>query len=152
VTTQWREVATSTTPPGQLRQNGDVISISPVVLVSNYLKALSTADPDLAISLFTPDGVVDSPLYGGQPARDFYLALFADTPESVLTLRETLLSADANTLAFWFDFDWVLANGTPAPFTVVDVAELDEGGLVRCLHIVYDTHPIRGAWHLQNQG
>ncbi|MCI4659297.1 nuclear transport factor 2 family protein [Cryobacterium zhongshanensis] len=127
-------------------------SISPDVLVSTYLKALSTADADLAINLFTPDGVVDSPLYGVQPARDFYPALFADTAESVLTLRETLLSADAKTLAFWFDFDWVLANGTPAPFTVVDVAELDEGGLIRRLHIVYDTHPIRGSWQIQNQG
>lgn len=49
------------TPHGALRQDRHVNSISPDVLVSTYLKALSTADADLAINLFTPDGVVDSP-------------------------------------------------------------------------------------------
>jgi hypothetical protein len=127
-------------------------SLSPDALVEAYLGALSSADAELAISLFVPDGVVESPLYGRQAAADFYPALFADTAASVLTLRKTLLSADATTVAFLFDFDWVLANGTPAPFTVVDVAELDESGLIQRLHIVYDTHPIRGSWMEQNQG
>lgn len=120
-------------------------------LVDAYLRALSSADAELAISLFAAGGIVDSPLYGQQSASDFYPALFADTAASVLTLRKTLLSADAATVAFWFDFDWVLANGTPAPFTVVDVAELDENGLIQRLHIVYDTHPIRDSWIEQNR-
>lgn len=120
--------------------------------MSTYLGALSAAESALAISLFAPGGVVQSPLYGNHAARDFYPALFADTSESVLTLRETLVSADGRTLAFWFDFDWVLTNGTPAPYTVVDVAELDGSGLIRSLHIVYDTHPIRDSWQRQNQG
>ncbi|CAL4861154.1 nuclear transport factor 2 family protein [Microbacterium sp. MM2322] len=127
-------------------------SLSPDDLVQTYLRALSYADAELAASLFTPDGVVDSPLYGMQAARDFYPALFADTASSVLTLRKTLVSADAATVAFWFDFDWVLANGTPAPFTVVDVAEIGEDGLITRLHIVYDTHPIRESWVAQNEG
>jgi hypothetical protein len=45
----------------------------------------------------------------------------------------------------------VLADGTPAPFTVVDVAELDEHGLISRLHIVYDTHPIRQSWENQRR-
>jgi hypothetical protein len=32
----------------------------------------------------------------------------------------------------------------PAPFTVVDIAELTEDGLIANLHIIYDTSPIRG--------
>ena len=119
-------------------------------LVDTYLRALSIGDVPLAVSLFTPDGVVDSPLYGELPAREFYPALFADTAESVLTLRKTLLSNDGATIAFWFDFAWVLADGVPAPFTVVDVAELQHG-LIRTLHIVYDTHPIRDAWARQHE-
>ena len=119
-------------------------------LVDTYLRALSTSDIDLAVSLFTPDGIVDSPLYGELPAREFYPALFADTAESVLTLRRTLVSEDAATIAFWFDFGWVLADGAPAPFTVVDVAELRDG-LISRLHIVYDTHPIREAWTRQHE-
>jgi hypothetical protein len=127
-------------------------ALSPDALVEAYLSALSSADAELAISLFAPDGIVDSPLYGQQAASDFYPALFADTAASVLTLRKTMLSADAATIAFWFDFDWVLANGTPAPFTVVDIAELGENGLIQRLHIVYDTHPIRDSWVEQNRG
>jgi hypothetical protein len=131
------------------RQNGEMESPTDT-LVDTYLRALRTSDIDLAVSLFTPDGIVNSPLYGELPAREFYPELFADTAESVLTLRKTLLSEDAATLAFWFDFGWVLADGAPAPFTVVDVAEL-QSGLISRLHIVYDTHPIRDAWARQHE-
>jgi hypothetical protein len=130
------------------RQNGEMESPSDT-LVDTYLRALRTSDVQLAVSLFTADGIVDSPLYGELPAREFYPALFADTAESVLTLRKTLLSEDQTTIAFWFDFGWVLAGGAPAPFTVVDVAELQQG-LISRLHIVYDTHPIRDAWARQH--
>ena len=119
-------------------------------LVDAYLRALGTKDADLAISLFAPDGVVDSPLYGLLPARKFYPALFADTSASVVTLRKLLVSDDSSTIAFWFDFDWVLADGSPAPFTVVDIAELRDG-LITALHIVYDTYPLRDAWTAQHQ-
>ena len=119
-------------------------------LVDAYLRALGTKDADLAISLFAPDGVVDSPLYGLLPAREFYPALFEDTAASVVTLRKLMVSDDFSTIAFWFDFDWVLADGSPAPFTVVDVAELRDG-LITALHIVYDTYPLRDAWTAQHQ-
>ena len=62
--------------------------------------------------------------------------------ESKLTLRRVFRD-DRGAVAFWFDFAWVLADGTPAPFTVVDIAELTEDGLIASLHIVYDTSPIR---------
>ncbi|WAC70116.1 nuclear transport factor 2 family protein [Microbacterium sp. SL75] len=122
-------------------------------LVEAYLEALSSADIDAVLDLFTPDGVVSSPLYGERSARDFYLTLFADTAASTLTLRQILISpaAAAPTLAFWFDFDWTLADGTPAPFTVVDVAELDPDGRIRHLHIIYDTYPIRSLWDQQQR-
>jgi len=119
-------------------------------LVDAYLRALGTKDADLAVSLFAPDGIVDSPLYGLLPAREFYPALFEDTAASVVTLRKLMVSDDFSTIAFWFDFDWVLADGSPAPFTVVDVAELRDG-LITALHIVYDTYPLRDAWTAQHQ-
>lgn len=120
-------------------------------LVDAYLAALGSADVDAVLALFTPDAIVSSPLYGEQPARDFYPTLFADTAASVLTLRRTLVSTDdsAPTVAFWFDFDWTLSDGTPAPFSVVDVAELDLEARIQHLHIVYDTDPIRTAWEAQ---
>ncbi len=92
-------------------------------------------------------------MYGDLPANEFYPLLFADTAQSVLTLRKTLHDIDGAdaTVAFWFDFAWTLADGTPAPFTAVDVAELDDTGRITHLHIVYDTHPIREAWEAQQQ-
>ncbi|MEG9227251.1 nuclear transport factor 2 family protein [Aeromicrobium sp. Sec7.5] len=121
-------------------------------LVGRYLDALRAADADEVVSLFAADGMVDSPLYGTMPAAEFYPALFADTAQSVLTLRATMLGGtdELPVISFWFDFDWTLANGDPAPFTVVDVAELDAEGRISTLHIVYDTAPIREAFARQH--
>lgn len=127
------------------------MDLSPIdALVDGYLEGLNAGDVELLLRLFTPDGTVDSPLYGVMPARDFYPALFEDTAQSVVTLRKKLVSEDFSTIAFWFDFDWTLADGSPAPFTVVDVAELRDG-LISALHIVYDTYPLRDAWTRQRR-
>lgn len=53
--------------------------------------------------------------------------------------------AEQVVVAFWFSFDWTLADGTPAPFAVIDVAHLDHEGKITELDIVYGTHPSRGA-------
>lgn len=123
-------------------------------LVNEYLESLEAADADRVIALFTSGGIVESPLYGTMPAAEFYPALFADTAGSRLTLRTTMTgSTEGRTVvSFWFDFDWTLSTGEPAPFTVVDVAELDEHGLIERLHIVYDTHPIRDAFNDAHDG
>ena len=121
-------------------------------LVDEYLEALAAGSTERVLALFAPDGRVDSPLYGTLPAAEFYPALFADTGQSRLTLRTTMEGqlAGLPVVSFWFDFDWTLANGEPAPFTVVDVAELDADGLITTLHIVYDTAPIRAAFERQH--
>lgn len=123
-------------------------------LVDEYLASLEAADADRVIALFARGGIVESPLYGTMPAAEFYPALFADTASSRLTLRATVTgSTEGRTIvSFWFDFDWTLATGEPAPFTVVDVAELDEHGLIERLHIVYDTFPIRDAFNNAHDG
>ena len=123
-------------------------------LVHEYLASLEIGDAKRVIALFAPDGIVESPLYGTMPAAEFYPALFADTASSRLTLRATMIgSTEVRTVvSFWFDFDWTLSTGEPAPFTVVDVAELDEHGLIEGLHIVYDTFPIRDAFNNAHDG
>ena len=121
-------------------------------LVDEYLEALAEGSTERVLALFAPGGQVDSPLYGTLPAVEFYPALFADTGQSRLTLRTTMEGqlGGLPVVSFWFDFDWTLANGEPAPFTVVDVAELDAAGLITTLHIVYDTAPIRQAFERQH--
>lgn len=92
---------------------------SPDDLVGDYLRALSTADSGLAVSLFTDDGIVHSPLYGARPAREFYPALFADTSQANLTLKSVML------------------------------ATLAPDGKVKELHIVYDTVGVRPAFETE---
>ena len=111
-------------------------------LIDEYLAALEVGDAERVLAIFAPDGIVHSPLYGSVPARQFYPTLFADTAEAKLTLRRVFRD-DREAVAFWFDFAWVLADGTPAPFTVVDIAELTEDGLIANLHIIYD--PLQSA-------
>ena len=104
-----------------------------------YLAALEVGNVERVLALFAPEGIVYSPLNGSVPARQFCSTLFA---ESRLTLRRVFRD-DREAVAFWFAFAWVLADGTSALFTVVDIAELTEDGLIASLHIVYDTAPIR---------
>jgi hypothetical protein len=121
-------------------------------VVETYIQALESADAELALSLFSDEAVVHSPLYGPQPASDFYPALFADTSQSNLTLKSVMTGRDAtgaSVLSFWFHFDWRLPSGRAAPFDVVDVATLGSDGLIQSLHIVYDTVDVRPAFEAE---
>ena len=118
-------------------------------LVAAYFHALTTADAELAVSLFAVGGRVHSPLYGPRPAAEFYPALFADTSRANLTLKSVMRGEDANsapTVSFWFHFDWRLPSGAAAPFDVVDVATLAPDGKIQELHIIYDTVDVRPAF------
>jgi SnoaL-like domain len=116
-----------------------------MALIDEYLAALEGGDAKRVLALFAPDGIVHSPLYGAVPAQQFYPTLFADSAEIRLKLRRVFRD-DNEAVAFWFDFTWVLASGTSASSTIVDIAELNEDGLISSLHIIYDTAPVRGGF------
>jgi hypothetical protein len=121
-------------------------------LVATYLHALTTGDVGLVVSLFADDGIVHSPLYGSQPAEDFYPALFADTSRADVTLKAAMSGTDTTgqaIVSFWFHFDWRLPSGAAAPFDVVDVATLGSNGLIKALYIVYDTVDVRPAFEAE---
>jgi len=118
-------------------------------LASAYLRALANADVEEMLGLFTEDGVVHSPLYGHQQAADFYPRLFGDTSEAGLTLKGVTEGRTVDgvpLVSIWFHFDWRLPSGRPAPFEVVDLAELDADGRIAVLRIVYDTVDVRPAF------
>jgi hypothetical protein len=118
-------------------------------IVAAYLRAVEDGDVDAMLALFADGAIVHSPLYGTRPATEFYPALFADTSSAALTLLGTMrgTSSDGQALlSFLFHFDWVLPGGTAAPFDVVDVAELDDDGLISRLRIIYDTVDVRPAF------
>lgn len=118
-------------------------------IVAAYLQAIRDGDADAMLVLFANGAVVHSPLYGTLPASEFYPGLFADTASADVTLLGTMrgTSVEGRTLlSFLFHFDWVLPGGTAAPFDVVDVAELDDDGLISSIRIIYDTVDVRPAF------
>jgi ketosteroid isomerase-like protein len=118
-------------------------------VVAAYLQAIRDGDADAMLALFADGAVVHSPLYGTLPAAEFYPGLFADTASATVTLLGTMrgTSVDGRALlSFLFHFDWVLPGGTAAPFDVVDVAELDDDGLISSIRIIYDTVDVRPAF------
>ena len=99
-------------------------------LADVYLDALRRADLDAMVGLFRDGATVHSPLYGPIPAVDFYPRLFSDTTESRLALRGVaggVTTAGAPLVLIWVSFDWRLQTVRPAPFDVVDIAELAGG-------------------------
>ena len=118
-------------------------------IVAAYLRALGDADVEGMLALFADGAVVHSPLYGDLPATEFYPTLFADTASATLTLLGTMRGTSVEgkaLLSFLFHFDWRLPGGTAAPFDVVDIAEIDDDGLIADIRIVYDTVKVRGAF------
>jgi hypothetical protein len=120
--------------------------------VDTYLSALRDGDVERALTLFAPEAVVHSPLYGVMAPADFYPMLFADTSEANLELRSVMHGRDVSgvrTMSFWFHFDWRLPSGVAAPFDVIDAVTLDADGKFTSLHIVYDTVDVRPAFEAE---
>lgn len=115
-------------------------------LADAYLQHLATADLSQLLSLFAPDAEVLSPLYGRQPATNFYTNLFNDTQNSVLELKDVTVNSDAHSGCIFFNYSWALVNGEVVSFDVIDYLLLNEEGKISFLQIVYDTVQSRPAW------
>ncbi|WP_243742000.1 hypothetical protein [Actinomycetospora succinea] len=89
-----------------------------------------------------------SPLYGRLPAARFSPELFADSSPSSTELRRVYVDpVDDQEVALAFHYAWVLGDGTPAPFDVVDLVTLtDDRDRIARLTICYDTAPLRASW------
>ena len=115
-------------------------------LASAYLQHLEQADLTALLHLFAADAEVLSPLYGRQPATDFYTELFADTNQSKLAWKDTLVNSANNSGCIFFEYSWTLASGEVVRFDVIDYVKLDDAGQISFLQIVYDTVQSRPAW------
>ena len=113
-------------------------------LAEDYLSAMGRGDLAGILALFHPDATVRSPLYGPMRAAEFYPRLLADTGRSELRLRG--VTQEGNLVSIWFEFGWTLPSGTATDFECVDMLELDDQGLIKTLHIFYDTAATRPAF------
>jgi hypothetical protein len=110
-------------------------------IVRRYLKALETADLTAMLNLFVDQAYIDSPLYGMQPADEFYQFLFGNTIASRIRLLGVYINHDRPSQAIgYFAYYWHLKDGSRSIFDCIDIFELDvEQGKIRGLKIIYDT-------------
>ncbi|NQD55791.1 nuclear transport factor 2 family protein [Pseudomonas sp. CM25] len=112
--------------------------------VLNYLTELEKGDPESIIPLFSPSAVILSPFLGNMAPRPFFEKLKSASGPSKITPIDICVSQQGYPRATgYFRYDWVLQDGTPAPFECVDVFEFDTEGLITKMTIIYDTYPIR---------
>lgn len=111
--------------------------------VKKYLSALEKSDYENLISLFAPNAIVHSPLYGEVEANKFYTDLFKDTNKSVISLKDIFMSEDGSKGAVNFLYDWTLSDGSPVSFDCVDIFKFNSDGKIQELTIIYDTSQTR---------
>jgi len=118
-------------------------------ILETYLKSLEAADAETIINLFSKNVIINSPLYGSLPAKDFYKDLFDDTTQSVITLLNIFQSTThPNIAAVHFKYEWTLKNGAKTDFEAVDVFNFDENGKIKEMTIIYDTAKTRSAFEM----
>ncbi|MEW7291896.1 nuclear transport factor 2 family protein [Aquimarina sp. 2304DJ70-9] len=105
----------------------------------NYLLHLEKGKMNKVIDLFSKDGIVESPLYGVKPAKEFYTILAADTNNSILKFDGLFFEKDTNRISLLFDYHWILKSGEEVAFKVVDIIELNSENKINKLTILYDT-------------
>ena len=118
-------------------------------LCKQYLDALNEGNLERILSLFDPDAVVVSPLYGEILATTFYTDLFADTNRSETKLLNIFDSVSGNSsVALHFHYSWTLKNGKVVDFECVDIIEIkpDTKKIIK-LKIIYDTAPLRADFN-----
>ena len=112
--------------------------------IKEYLKCLEVGSYENIITLFSPDAIIHSPLYGEIKAKTFYQDLFKDTSKSKITLMNIFVSQiNPQIAAGHFRYDWILKDGTPTSFECVDVFRFAKDGKIAELTIIYDTSKIR---------
>ena len=114
-------------------------------IVKSYITFLENGEVEKIINLFTPQGVVHSPLYGTKSARDFYTILSNDTSNSELKINGIFEDQEANRLALYFNYKWTLKNNKVVVFDVVDIIYFNDANKIIELNIIYDTKTSRLA-------
>lgn len=113
-------------------------------IIEEYLSRLGKGNRDELLEIFEEDAVVDSPLYGILPAKEFYADLLSDTNDSQLTLLNTFAgNENKDTCAGHFTFDWTLRDGSLVKFECVDVFKISENNKIQKVTIIYDTFGVR---------
>lgn len=67
------------------------------------------------------NAIVESPLYGIGPNREFYPILLEDSGSSVLKFNGVFPEKETDRIALLFDYHWTLSGGQTVDFKVADI-------------------------------
>ena len=109
------------------------------VTALKYLEALEAGNIKDLIDLFTPDAMIESPVYGLKKASDFYAELLKVTTSSELTFKGFFKDKDSNSCALYFHYKWILKNKETIAFDVVDIIDFDQDNKIKALKIIYNS-------------
>ena len=112
-------------------------------IIKEYLQSLEKSDYENLISLFAPNAIIHSPLYGEVKASKFYKDLFKDTTKSKISLADIFMNEDGSKGAVNFIYEWTLSDGSPVTFDCIDIFRFDTTGKIQELTIIYDTSKTR---------
>lgn len=114
-------------------------------IAEQYIAYLQGGNLVALNGLFSPDGIVISPIYGTMHAATFYETLAKDTTESKLTIKGVFEEPSTGNIALYFQYDWTLGHGRQVTFDVVDILTFNAQDKITSLKIIYDTVQAR-AW------
>lgn len=114
-------------------------------LCRSYLTAVESGDLEALLTNFADGATASSPIFGKQPARDFYAYVMRVTSDRSMTLRTIFVGAsDTSRAAIHVAYTRTVGSGKPATIEVVDVFELTEDfSKFAAVTIIYDTAPVR---------
>jgi hypothetical protein len=108
-----------------------------------YISLLEAKKTKELLSLFTPDAIIESPVYGATLASKFYDKLFEDTNSSQIVVHGIFEESATKRLVVYFNYTWVLANKELVFFDVIDVMDYNEELKISKIVIIYDAGKAR---------
>lgn len=109
----------------------------------HYFKGLETGNLEMIADAFAENAVIHSPLYGDASAKEFYIKILSDAPQSDIAILNVFTGMeDINSAAVHFKYHLIL-NGTQSYFECVDIFKFDEAGKIKDMTIIYDTAALR---------
>ena len=114
-------------------------------LCRSYVTTLESGDLEALLANFSSDAAATSPIFGVQPARDFYSYVLREISDRSMVVMAILVGVtDPRRAAIHVAYTRTVGGGKPATIEGVDVFELTEDhSKFAAVTITYDTAPVR---------
>jgi len=114
-------------------------------LCRGYVAAMEGGDLEALLANFAEDATATSPIFGKQPAREFYSYVLRTISDRSMAIKTIFVGAtESMRAAIHVVYTRTVEGGTPATIEGVDVFELTaDGSRFSAVTIIYDTAPVR---------